>query len=112
DRGPSGWRGTGHEQNPNYKKVLLHVVWDGAEASPPLPTLILRSVLYAPVTELATWLTSEAAGAFPGGLAGQCCAPLREMPEERLRELLRQAGLVRLYAKAAQIQARGRQAGR
>jgi hypothetical protein len=101
----------GHAQNKNYKQVILHVVWNGVEASPPRPTLILNPVLDAPVTELATWLTSEAAGAFPGGLAGQCCAPLRELPPERLLELLQQAGLVRLYAKASQMQARARQAG-
>ncbi|HUR44937.1 MAG TPA: DUF2851 family protein [Candidatus Saccharimonadales bacterium] len=111
DLAPSGWRGHGHEKNPNYKNVLLHVVWEGVESRPPLPTLILKPVLDAPLTELATWLTSEASGAYPEGLAGQCSAPLREIPQERLLDLLRQAGLVRLYGKASQMHARAKQAG-
>ncbi|MDB6031883.1 MAG: hypothetical protein JWM16_2221 [Verrucomicrobiales bacterium] len=111
DMAPSGWRGHGHEKNPAYQKVLLHVVWEGAECNPRFPTLVLKPLLDAPIAELATWLTSEAAVGFPNALAGRCCAPLRGLGEEELLDLLRQAGLVRMFSKASQLQARARQAG-
>lgn len=106
----SGWRLHGHHANPNFKNVVLHVVWDG-DATPSLPTLALKSVLDSPLHELGLWLASEAAHSFPLELLGQCCAPLRELTPERLDELLRQAAFIRLQAKAGQFQARARQAG-
>ena len=107
---PSGWHGHGHDRNPHYRRVALHVVW-AAERSSALPTLALQPVLDAPLDELALWLGSEAGKALPLEFLGQCCAPLQELPAERLQELLRQAALTRLQGKAARFQARARQAG-
>ena len=81
------------------------------EENQALPTLLLPGVLDAPVNELAAWLGGEDTAAFPAALAGQCCAPLRELSGEKLDGLLRQAALVRLQSKAAQLEARARQAG-
>jgi len=106
----SGWVAHRHHANPNFKRVALHVVWEGS-ADPQLPTLALPSFLDAPLDELALWLSSEAALSFPQALQGKCCAPLSELASDRLLELLRQAALVRLQSKAAQCQARARQAG-
>ena len=115
----SGWQAHRHHHNPAFSNVLLHVVWDsdGAETGralegkPPIPKLALRRVLDAPLRELSYWLVSDAANSFPESLRGQCCAPLRALPAARLSELLQQAALLRLQGKAAQIQARARQAG-
>jgi hypothetical protein len=60
---------------------------------------------------LAYWLGSDTAKAFPESLRGQCCAPLKALPGARLSELLHHAALLRMQSKAAQIQARARQAG-
>ena len=44
-------------------------------------------------------------------MRGRCCAPLRDLPETRLRDLLEQAAQVRLRRKAHEFQARAREAG-
>ena len=106
----SGWRAHKHEGNPNFTGVALHVVWS-AERPVALPTLALESVLDAPVAELAHWLGLESAKSFPIELLGQCCAPLRGFDPDRLTQLLHEAALVRFQGKAAQFQARAREAG-
>src|SRR5256885_2446451 len=66
-----GWRAHGHDRNPAYQNVVLHVVWDGTvkEASA-VPTVALKPWLDAPLNELALWLGSEAAENLPETLAG------------------------------------------
>ena len=107
----AGWRGHKHDVNPNFKCVGLHVVWK-AERPVALPTLALQPVLDAPLPELAFSLGTDAAKSLPLELLGRCCAPLRELlPTDQLTALLHQAALVRLQAKAAQLQARAREGG-
>ena len=108
DLAAGGWQAHKHHSNPAYEKVILHVVWEGA-ARTSLPTLALKGLLDSPVGELAQWLGDEPS--FPGALTGGCCAPLGQLAPDQLSELLRQAALVRLRSKAAQFQARARQAG-
>ena len=86
----SGWRSHGHDRNPNFKNVLLHVVWEG-EGTTALPTLALRPFLDAPLGDLALWLSSESGQTFPEMLAGECSAPLRELDATRLNTLLQAA---------------------
>ena len=110
DLHPAGWHGHGHDRNPAYQKVILHVVWEAdANAGGALPTLALKSQLDSPLQELAAWLSHESDA--PGLLAGQCSAPLRDLPENIMREVLRQAALVRLQRKASELAARARQVG-
>lgn len=104
------WRGHGHHANPAFKNVVLHVVWDGEDCTGQR-TLVLKPLLDSPLPELAIWLGSETARSFPLELLGRCCAPLREFEPARLRGLLHQAALIRFQAKAAQLQARAREAG-
>ena len=109
----SGWRAHGHDRNPAFRNVILHVIWESesrALGSAP-PRLLLRRVLDASLGELSLWLGGEAAQGLPEELRGQCCTPLRQLTAPRLIELLHQAALVRLQSKAAQFQARARQAG-
>jgi hypothetical protein len=108
----SGWRAHGHDTNKAFEKVILHVIWDGdrqSGGSPPL--LSLRTVLDAPLGELSLWLGSDASQTLPENLRGKCCAPLRELDEEQTNAMLCEAAQVRLQSKAAQFQARARQAG-
>ena len=104
------WRAHHHDTNPNFRNVMLHVVWDG-EDSTGQPTLPLKPVLDSPLSDLALWLGSDAVKSFPIELLGQCCAPLRSLSPERLLALLHQAAFLRLQAKGAHLQARARQAG-
>src|SRR5204862_1327210 len=99
-----GWRAHGHDRNPTFKKVILHVIWDGEHAGAGVPpTLALRSALDGPVGELSLWLGGESGQSWPESLRGQCCAPLRGMTAEAVLGLLHQAAQVRLQAKAAQF---------
>ena len=123
----NGWHAHGHDTNPAFEKVILHVVWEvGVQASAcsgraarnklklelkPPPRLVIRDQLDSPIAELGLWLNSEAAETLPENLRGQCSAPLRELPSEKLSELLHQAAQIRFQAKAAHISARARQVG-
>lgn len=126
-----GWRAHGHDRNPNFSNVVLHVIWElekvgtsecrvtrpNASARPSAPatssieTLVLKPFLDSPIPELTAWIGSEPKKGWPADLAGQCCAPLREFSEAKLMELLQQAAFVRMQRKAEQFQARARQAG-
>jgi hypothetical protein len=108
---PQGWRSHGHDQNPSYRNVVLHVVWEAdPHGSASLPTLALKARLDAPLEELGLWLRNEPDYGL-AGLLGRCSACLRSLPEVGLGELLRQAADVRLQTKAAQLQARAKEAG-
>ena len=115
-----GWRAHGHDKNPNFKNVILHVIWNsrpfaippsgGAGQTAP-PAVAIRGKLDAPLAELNAWLASEDAESLPENLRGQCSAPLRDLAPDKLRELLLQAAQIRFRGKAAQFQARARQSG-
>jgi hypothetical protein len=104
------WRAHGHDTNPNFANVVLHVVWQG-ETSPHFPTVALKPVIDSPLTELAQWLGSDSAKSFPMELRGKCCAPLRHLSANQLSDLLHQAAAIRFQAKASHLQARAKQAG-
>jgi Protein of unknown function (DUF2851) len=112
DLRPGGWRAHGHDRNPAFQNVFLHVVWDGdwAKASAP-PVLALRNSLDAPLGELSLWLEREPIKSLPENLRGKCSAPLRNLAGTSRSNLLRQAAQVRFEAKAAQFQARARHTG-
>jgi hypothetical protein len=125
-----GWRAHGHDRNPNFKNVLLHVVWNdvgvhasacpihqrtipqrGIELQPLPPTLAVNDKLDAPIAELGLWLENESPRVLPEQLRGQCCVVLRELDETRQTRLLDSAARVRFQAKAEQFRARARHAG-
>jgi hypothetical protein len=124
-----GWRAHGHDRNPNFKNVILHVVWDDVgvrglacqnrESPNPLksglqplpPRLSLSHSLDAPLSELCLWLESESPHSFPENLRGKCCAPLSGWDETHLTGLLREAASARFQSKAAHYRARARQVG-
>jgi hypothetical protein len=125
----NGWRAHGHDRNPNFQNVILHVIWDdtGAHVSgcrnqespnklkpglrPLPPTLSLKRSLDAPLSELGLWLESESPRLFPENLRGKCCAPLNDLDETQLTGLLRQAAHARFQAKAAHFRARAQHVG-
>jgi hypothetical protein len=135
-----GWRAHGHDRNPDFKNVLLHVVWDDvgvhalASAKPPAqpgsacrnrdisnklklelqplpPTLVVSDALDAPIAELGLWLENDPPRDLPENLRGQCCVALRELDETRQGRILDAAARVRFQAKAEQFRARARHAG-
>ncbi|HEV2390956.1 MAG TPA: DUF2851 family protein [Verrucomicrobiae bacterium] len=110
----NGWHAHGHDRNPAFANVILHVVWDADPPAGPSsgrPVLLLRQVLDAPLGELSLWLGGEASSGLPEQWRGRCCAPLGGLKPAEQLELLHQAAQVRLRSKAAQFQARARQEG-
>jgi hypothetical protein len=107
---PTAWHSHGHDRNPAYSHVILHVVWDAAPpAANQLPTLALKSALDSPLDELRHWLGTDAK--LPPNLAGRCLTPLRALPDDTVSELLHQAAAVRLRRKGQELAARAREAG-
>ena len=112
DLQPNGWRAHGHDTNPTFKKVVLHVIWEGERpVAEGLPVLALRGRLDAPLAELGAALGRDSLRSLPEDMQGQCCAPLRALPQDSLTDLLHQAARVRLETKASQIHARARHVG-
>jgi hypothetical protein len=113
DLQPAGWHAHGHDTNPSFKNVILHVVWDHASgrasaAGSPVE-MALKKVLDAPPAELALALENESG--LPESLRGKCSAPLREFTEPQLATLLNAAAKVRFQNKAGAMLARARSAG-
>ena len=107
-----GWRAHGHDRNPAFQNVLLHVVWDDTRPMPNAPpTLPLSHSLDAPLAELGLWLENDSPRVLPENLRGQCCVALRELDETRQGRILDAAARVRFQAKAEQFRARARHAG-
>jgi hypothetical protein len=107
----NGWRMHGHDRNPDYRNVILHVVWEADRTAGGPPLMCVRTALDAPLGELSLWLERETVKPLPENLRGRCSAPLRGFSQEQLLGLLHQAADVRLQAKAAQFQARARHVG-
>lgn len=58
----NGWHAHGHDSNPAFRNVILHVIWESERPIAGAPTtLALRGMLDAPLGELSLWLGSEAA---------------------------------------------------
>jgi uncharacterized protein DUF2851 len=112
DLSAGGWRAHGHDRNPAFQNVILHVIWKSERpvAKGP-PGMALCDSLDAPIGELSLWLAGESPRALPENFRGQCCAPLRTVAPEKIGELLQEAARVRFHSKAARFQARARQAG-
>ena len=114
DLQPSGWRAHGHDKNPNFKNVILHVIWDGSPGTSSaradlFSTLALKNFLDAPLAELALALENESG--LPEALRGKCSAPLRELSGPQLTELLHAAAKVRFQNKANAMLARAKNSG-
>jgi hypothetical protein len=115
----AGWHAHGHDKNKNFQNVILHVVWESDKTpntrlelnSNRPPTLALRHFLDAPLTELSLSLENEPLRSLPENLRGKCSAPLREISETQLAELLRAAAQVRFESKAAILLARAKNSG-
>jgi hypothetical protein len=107
-----GWRAHGHDRNPAFQNVLLHVVWDDARVLPGAPPILpLSQSLDAPIAELGLWLENDSPRVLPENQRGQCCTVLRELDETRQGRILDAAAHVRFQAKAEQFRARARHAG-
>jgi hypothetical protein len=101
----AGWRQHGHDTNPAFDTVGLHVVWQAGPNGPSgLPVVELQNQLDAPLGQLTDAL-GQATTLPPQNVRGRCAAPLRDLPVEGVADLLGQAAQVRLETKAAALAA-------
>ena len=100
----SAFRGHGHEADPAYARVALHVVYradGGAETA-------LCGGGRAPVAAFAPWLERRGAElqswlAAPSMWQEPCCGASGRLGEEAVRDALREAGRERFRAKTARM---------
>lgn len=104
------WHRHRHADNPEYARVILHVIWRATSGSAPAPALLLEPFCDAPLIELEQWSTSAVISELPIEFTGRCRAPLAELPESSITALLQQAAWVRLQQKAAHLAAVARHA--
>ena len=112
DLDSQGWLHHGHDKNPKYRRVILHIVWSRSSSNSnpcPVPTLSLEGCLDSPIEELRQWLLD--APACPPLIAGKCTAPLQDLPPDALHEILRQAAEIRFQLKAHEFLALAKTSG-
>jgi uncharacterized protein DUF2851 len=104
----SDWFRHGHDLDPAYTKVLLHVVWHndlGARAlvdasGREIPQLALSAALSIPLAELQSLLEDESFPTGPGAILTPCQQSLLQMSAETVGCLLDMAGEERWRQKA------------
>ena len=95
------WERHGHFTNPDYENVALHIFLERAAA-----TFFTRTLAHRNVPQLQLDLRALAEGlpnSTPIAKPGRCVAPLRDMPSEKVSEILEAAAQFRLQKKAARI---------
>src|SRR5437588_8664233 len=98
------WELHGHAANPAFEETVLHVFVDKSERECFPRTKSNRNV---PQVRIDPATLPEAFSQnIPLAPAGRCQAPLRNLPEERVRSVLDAAAEFRLQKKAARIRAK------
>jgi uncharacterized protein DUF2851 len=98
------WDLHGHAANPAFEDTVLHVFVDRSEREFFTRTKSNRNV---PQVRIDPATLPEAFSAnIPLARPGRCQAPLKNLPEERVRTLLDAAAQFRLQKKAARIRAK------
>jgi len=94
------WERHGHATNPAYDDVVLHVFLARGEAE--FFTRTSKHTLI-PQVLLDPTVLDEPPMPLPVAKLGRCAAPLRALPEERVREVVLGAAQYRLRRKAAAL---------
>lgn len=94
------WERHGHATNPAYDGVVLHVFFSRGEAEFFTRTSRHRQV---PQVLLNPAVLDEPAMPLPEAKLGRCSAPLRALPEEKVREVVLGAAQFRLRRKGAAL---------
>src|SRR2546429_3927012 len=98
------WELHGHATNPAFEETVLHVFVDKSDREFFTRTRSNRNV---PQIQIDPAILPEAFSAnIPLARPGRCQAPLRNLPEERVRSVLNAAAQFRMQKKAARIRAK------
>jgi len=91
-----------HDHDPLYQDVILHVVlWSAGSHRAPrgIPQIVLEHQLAAPLEQLHDEIDLEAYPHNAAGHGGQCSQILPDLPADKVRELLAEAGDERFLTK-------------
>ncbi len=103
---PQGWLHHGHNRNPAFKNVILHVVWTGTPLLNSPPMLSLEGHLDSPLKTLGPWLDQQAPNLVPLLATGRCATRLKHLDPHSVHQLLHEAAQVRLQRKTEECTAR------
>lgn len=95
------WERHGHGTNRDYERVILHLFTQSGGGD-----FFTRTAAHRNVPQVQLDLASierVRANAQPDAKLGRCAAPLRALPEERVREILLAAAQFRLRRKATAL---------
>ncbi len=101
----SDWHRHGHDSDPNYGHVVLHVVWlnDAPQIRENMQTLVLSKYLQ-PDWEHLLWELEDACYPYSRQIAsGECSLRWALTDDSRVRELLKTAGMARFSAKTDEL---------
>lgn len=101
DLSDRNWEAHGHATNPAFEDTVLHVFVDASDRTFFTRTMSHRNVLQVRV-DPAT-LPDAFASNVPLARPGRCQAPLKDLPEERVRSVIDAAARFRLQRKAARL---------
>ena len=94
------WERHGHATNPEYDGVVLHAFFERGEADAFTRTSKHRSI---PQIRLSLAAIDELPTPQPEAKPGRCVGPLRNLPEAKVRDVLRDAALFRMRRKGAAL---------
>jgi hypothetical protein len=94
------WERHGHAENPDYESVVLHLFTQSGGGE-----FFTRTARHRNVPQVLLDLTriDDAPNAQAAAKPGRCLAPLRELPEDKVREVLFGAAQFRLRRKSAAL---------
>ena len=101
----SDWYRHGHDSDPNYRQVILHAVWVNDLPNPQgtRRTLVLSKYIQSDWEHLL-WELEDACYPYSRQVAsGGCSLRWALTDDERVRELLRAAGIARFTARASEL---------
>ena len=98
------WEQHGHATNPAFDETILHVFVDKTEREFFTRTKSNRNVPQVRIDPAA--LPEAFSANIPLAHAGRCQAPLKNLPEERIRSVLDAAAEFRLQKKMARLRAK------
>ena len=102
---PGHWKSHGHHYDPNYKNVILHVVWEmrGNKFPPNIPHIELSSQLAASIDKV--WELTNISSYSKSRIhpAEECSEIISLIPDQSLKTVFQAAGLSRLHRKSIQF---------
>lgn len=103
------WFQHGHDRDPRYANVVLHVVWsDSSSPRQPVtaPVVVLAHQLDAPLNQLMSELETGTTALGSPSCGRRCARALCELPVPVLQSFLTEAGQDRLERKAHRFRER------